>query len=666
MEGLTATLPVPPELDAEIRQLQQLAEQRRFDDVLASTTALLARFPAHRDLLYLRAVALRNRQRIAEALATLESLEDAHPAYPRLFQERGHCYVAMRKAPEAIGAFERAIELNPALPASWRTLQTLYRMVGRPQDSATAGQHVAMLASLPVEVVTARSMLADGNRREAEDLIRGYLERVPDDIEALRLLAMIAHQHEYSKDAVILLETVLAAAPDYHPARHDYALALLAVHKHSRAREQIEMLIAAQPEQRAHRMTLASILVGQGAIDEAIALYREILRERPQDPEMHLSLGHALKTQGVRAEAEHEYREAARLRPNFGDAYWSLANLKTYRFADAELVTMRQQVDAPRTPASDRYHLCFALGKALEDRGEFAESFRFYERGNALKKAESTYRPELLERTAQQQIELCTFEFFAQRSGWGCDSPAPIFIVGLPRSGSTLLEQILASHSLVEGTMELAEIPRLVSTLDQHPSGARFPGALAHLAADDYRAFGEAFLRDTQDYRVQNKPFFIDKMPNNFRYVGLIHLMLPNAKIIDARRAPMACCFSNFKQLFASGQQFTYSLDDIGRYYRTYVQLMDHWDSVLPGRVLRVQHEDVIDDLEGSVRRILEYCGLAFEPACVEFHKTDRQVHTASSEQVRRPINREGVDQWRNFEPWLQPLRDALGPLAES
>jgi hypothetical protein len=278
----------------------------------------------------------------------------------------------------------------------------------------------------------------------------------------------------------------------------------------------------------------------------------------------------------------------------------------------------------------------------------------------------SSYQPELIERTTQQQIELCTPEFFAKRRGYGCNDPSPIFIVGLPRAGSTLLEQILASHSRVEGTMELADIPRLVSTLDLHPGGARFPGILESLAADDYRAFGEAYINDTKHYRVAGRPFFIDKMPNNFRYVGLLHLMLPNAKIIDARREPLACCFSNFKQLFASGQQFSYSLEDIGRYYRTYVHLMQHWDTVLPGRVLRVQHEDVIDDLEGSVRRLLDYCGLEFEPACVEFHKNERRVHTASSEQVRRPINREGVDQWRNYEPWLGELRATLGSLAQS
>ncbi len=610
----------------------------------------------------MHAVALRHLQRVPEALATLELLEDLHPTYPRLFQERGHCHVFLRQAPEAIQAFSRAVEINPALPASWRMLASLYAMVGRRSEAEIAGQHVAKLATLAPEVVTARSMLADGNLAEADALIRPYVKRVPDDVEGLRLLAMVAHQSEFSKDATIILDDVMQRAPDYHAARQDLVIALLATHQHARAREQIEILMRAQPGEFTHRRTLASILVSQGSTDAAIKLYRQLLHEHPEDAELHMYFGHALKTQGIRAEAEQEYKEAARRHPSLGDAYWSLANLKTYRFTDAEIATMREQVDAPRIPLPDRFHLCFALGKAYEDRQQYEESFHFYARGNALKKAECNYQPDALERTVRKQIELCTTEFFDQRHDYGCDDPSPIFIVGLPRAGSTLLEQILASHSQVEGTMELANIPRLVSSIDVHDSGARYPGALAVLSAEDYRGFGEAYLRDTREYRVGNKRFFIDKLPNNFRHLSLIRLMLPNARIIDARREPMACCFSNFKQLFASGQQFTYSFEDIGRYYRMYVRLMDHWDAVLPGWVLRVQHEDVIEDLEGSVRRILDFCGLDFEPACIEFHKTERRVHTASSEQVRRPVNREGVDQWKNFEPWLGPLREALRP----
>jgi hypothetical protein len=328
---------------------------------------------------------------------------------------------------------------------------------------------------------------------------------------------------------------------------------------------------------------------------------------------------------------------------------------------------MRAAEAAPSTSPVDRHHLCFALGKALEDRGEIAESWRYYEKGNALKRAESGYRPEIIETNTRNQMAVCTPEFFARRAGWGVTANDPIFIVGLPRSGSTLLEQILASHSQVEGTQELADIQRIVLDLqgrDPDLDNPRYPGVLADLSPEDLRRLGERYLAETRDYRT-GRPLFIDKMPNNFRHIGLIHLMLPNAIIIDARREPMACCFSNLKQLFAQGQEFTYSIADIARYYRTYLDLMAHWDKVLPGRVLRVQHEDVVADLEGAVRRLLDHGGLPFEPACVEFHKTRRSVRTPSSEQVRQPIFREGLDQWRRFDPWLAPLKAALGDALE-
>jgi hypothetical protein len=328
-----------------------------------------------------------------------------------------------------------------------------------------------------------------------------------------------------------------------------------------------------------------------------------------------------------------------------------------------ELTHMRAAEAAPATALVDRCHLCFALGKGLEDKGEYAESFRYYERGNALKRSESRYRAEIIENNTRQQIEVCTPQFFARHSRSGAPDPDPIFIVGLPRSGSTLLEQILASHSRVEGTQELANVQQIVRNLrgrDPDLNNPRYPRILADMSTEEFRPLGEQYLATTRVYRT-GKPFFIDKMPNNFRHLGLIHLMLPNARIIDARREPMACCFSNLKQLFANGQEFTYSIEDIARYYRTHLELMRHWDEVLPGRILRVQHEDVVDDLEGSVRRILNFCGLDFEPECIEFHKTERSVRTASSEQVRQPIFREGLDQWTNFEPWLTPLKEALG-----
>ncbi|HET9108320.1 MAG TPA: sulfotransferase [Steroidobacteraceae bacterium] len=655
-------------LDNRAAGVRALLERGQFAEAARSAEALLATRPEDRDLLYMLAVAQRYLGQVAAALATLGRLEELHPDYPRLYQERGYCHVAQRSAAPAIAAFERAVFLNPALPGSWRTLQGLYVMAGRRAEADNAAAHVAKLASLPTAIVTARSMFADGEIEAAEAIVRRYLLENGDDVEGMRLLAQIGMKLDVLDDAELLLESVLERAPDYRPARYDYAQVLLQRHKHRQAREQIRMLRQAEPDERAYRITEATLATELGECERALGEYRQLLEQTPEHAELHLSMAHTLKTLGRQAQAIESYRRAARVRPGYGDAYWSLANLKTYRFTDEELAAMRSAEAAPRTPPADRFHLCFALGKALEDRGEYAESFVYYERGNALKKAECRYRPEFIERNTRLQIEVCTTGFFAARRGFGSSSEAPIFIVGLPRAGSTLIEQILASHSEVEGTMELSDIPRLAQSLHGRESGGdrpRYPGVLAELPEEDFRRFGERYLADTQLYRT-GKPRFIDKMPNNFRHIGLMHLILPNARIIDARRSAMACCFSNFKQLFASGQQFTYSFEDIARYYRTYVELMAHWERVLPGKVLRVHHEALVADFEPQVRRILDFCGLEFEPACLEFHKTSRRVHTASSEQVRRPINTEGLEQWRRFEPWLGPLAAALGELADA
>jgi tetratricopeptide (TPR) repeat protein len=443
---------------------------------------------------------------------------------------------------------------------------------------------------------------------------------------------------------------------------------LLQRHKHAEAMAELDRLLEINPNERSWRISYATACVGLGQHERAVELYRSILDGAPRAADLHLSIAHALKTMGKQREAIDSYQSAIECRPSYGDAYWSLANLKTYRFTDDAIERMRAQEAAADIGREDRYHLCFALGKALEDRGDYAQSYRYYERGNALKKDETRFRIEPIERNARLQAAVCTREFFAARHGCGAASEEPIFIVGLPRAGSTLLEQILASHSKVEGTMELPNILRLVGDLqgrDPDPVKPPYPAILTQLNAEDFRRMGDKYLSDTRVYRT-GKPRFIDKMPNNFRHIGLIHLILPNARIIDARREPMACCFSNFKQLFASGQEFTYGIEDIARYYRSYVELMAHWDDVLPGRVLRVQHEDVVADLEGNVRRLLEFCGLDFEPACLEFYKTERSVRTASSEQVRQPIFKEGLDQWRHFEPWLGPLAETLGDLANA
>jgi len=660
-QAALAPTPASP-VEAEVHRIRALVQASKYAQALDAAEELLGQVPENRDVIYMIAVSQRYLHRLEQALATLARLEKLHPAYSRLFQERGHCLIALRNPAAALEAYLHAVHLNAALPASWESLRILFRACGRIEESEQAAAHVAKLKALAPAVVIASSMFADGEIHEAERIIRQHLQISPRDVEGMRLLARIGIQLDVLDDAEFLLESVLTFSPKYHLARYDYVRVLLQRHRNVKALEESKLLLRAEPANRDYRAVYATACLALADYDEAIRTYRQLAREAPEAADLHLSIGHALKTLGRQKEAIAAYWSAADVNPSFGDAYWSLANLKTYRFADDDIGRMRAQEARPEIGLADRYHLCFALGKALEDRGDYAESFTYYQRGNALKKDEIHYRPETTERNARLQMSVFTPEFVASRQGVGCARADPIFIVGLPRAGSTLLEQILASHSQVEGTMELADITRLVVRLHgriNDQSAPLYPANLREMPAEKLTGFGEKYLADTQIYRT-GKPFFIDKNPNNFRHLGLIHLILPNARIIDARREPMACCFSNFKQLFAAGQEFTYGLEDIARYYRSYVQLMAHWDAVLPGKILRVQHEEIVENLEHNVRRILAFCGLDFEPQCLEFHKTERSVRTASSEQVRRPIFKDGLDQWQHFEPWLGPLKQAL------
>jgi predicted Zn-dependent protease len=662
MDVTEAQPPAAPSASAEAARFRTLVREHRFAEVLAAGEGLQADSPGHRDALLCVAVAQRHLHRIPDALRTLSALERHHPRFSRLYEERGRCYVALRQAPQAIEAFLMAVNINHALPGSWSMLEGLYRMTGEAANATMAGSHVAKLRTLPQPIVLATGLFEDGDLDAAEALIRRYLIEHGDHVDAMRLLARLGIAHKVFDDAELLLAAVLERAPGSRVVRQEYAGVLVELHKHGPAHREIEELLKDDPESPTLRMLHAANCAGRGDHAQAIERYRALLLGTSADATVHLSIAHALKTLGRTDEAIATYRRAAECRPDFGDAYWSLANLKTYRFTPDESRLMRAALEAPTTAAVDRYHLCFALAKALEDEGQYGESFHYYERGNTLKRAECRYRPEPIENNTRQQIETCTTEFFAARKGWGAPAADPIFVIGLPRAGSTLIEQILASHSQVEGTQELPDVQQIVSLLrGRDEQNSRYPRILPELTAENYRELGEKYVTDTRVYRSGDKPFFIDKMPNNFRHVGLIHLMLPNAKIIDARREPMACCFSNFKQLFANGQEFTYSMEEIARYYRTYLELMRHWDRVLPGRVLRVHHEDVVEDLEGSVRRLLEFCELPYEPQCITFYETRRSVRTPSSEQVRQAIYREGLEHWKHFEPWLGPLKNALG-----
>tara|TARA_R110002096_G_scaffold58847_1_gene147888 strand:- start:5813 stop:7804 length:1992 start_codon:yes stop_codon:yes gene_type:complete len=612
---------------------------------------------------YMRAVCHRYLKDVPAAAADLSALKQMSPDFGRAYQEEGHLHRDSGNAERALLAYQRACQFNPALLASWKAQAAALRSLGRAVEADQVEAQARRLENLPKDLVSVTHLLYEGKLLKAEQLCRAYMQKNPHNIEGMRLLAEIGKRFGVLEDADFLLETALELDPDNIQLRLDFIDVLRKRQKFEAALAQAKALHEREPDNPLFQSHLAIESMQTGDFDQALVLFETILQALPEDPATLTSRGHALKTLGRQDEAIASYQSAARVRPNQGDAWYALANLKTYRFSDDELARLRSQEKAPDLGFQDRIYLCFALGKALEDRKDYAAAFEYYERGNDLKRAQTRYKSDQMEEELEAQASICTPELFDKQAGKGCPAPDPVFIVGLPRAGSTLIEQILASHSQVDGTLELPNILALSHRLrgrNRVSDRTFYPRVLHDLDAGKLRALGEDYLENTRIHR-QGAPFFTDKMPNNFRHIGLIKLILPNAKIIDARRGAMACCFSGFKQLFAEGQEFTYGLEEIGRYYRAYVRLMDHWDAVLPGQILRVHHEDVVEDVETQVRRILDFCGLPFEQACLDFHHTKRAVRTASSEQVRQPIYKQGVAQWRHFEPWLEPLKSALG-----
>jgi tetratricopeptide (TPR) repeat protein len=659
------TLIMTQDSEARIGEVRSLLQSGRIAEAAKLCDQLLVDEPGNRDAIYTFAVINRLQKNFDRALSLSRELIALDPANGRAHQEMGHCLRDMGNINSAIGAYQEAVARNNALLGSWQMLEKLHGEAGRKAPADFAAAQVDYLASLPQQLQSVASLIQEGKMYKAEQLCRHFLQTHGHNVEAMRFLAQIGMSFNVHDEAEFLLESAVVLEPENTRAHFDYVGTLQKRQKFSEALEQARLLREKDPQDPQIDMLYANQNLAVGNFDEALRIYRDRAVETPNNPGLHLTLGHALKTTGQQQEAIESYTRAYSLKPDFGDAYWSLANLKTYRFDEAQIISMREREAAPTTLLSDRYHLCFALGKALEDHGAYEESFTYYERGNRLKREEVGYDWRRITGEIDRQIEHCTPALFAEKTGSGCTAKDPIFILGLPRAGSTLLEQILASHSQVEGTMELPNILALAHKLggrrriDEEPE---YPANLAELTHDELTAFGEAFIKDTMIHRKAGTPFFIDKMPNNFRHIGLIHMILPNAKIIDARRSAMGCCFSGFKQLFAEGQEFTYGLEEIGHYYSDYVRLMDHWDSVLPGKILRVRYEEVVADLETQVRRLLDFCGLPFEETCINFHQTERAVRTASSEQVRQPIFKSGIDQWENFSLYLDPLRDVLGP----
>ncbi len=620
----------------------------------------------HPAALLVLAASHRLRGRVDQALAILEPLSMQQPRAAQVHCEFGLTLGRAGRGDDAIAALRRALALNPALPQAWLALADHLRGIGDAEGADAAYVAYVRHSARDPRVLQAAEALADNRLPDAEALLRDWLKLHPTDVAAIRMLAELAVRVGRSEDALHLLERCLELAPGFREARQHYALVLHREQQSQPALAQLETLLADDPRNPGCRTLKAAILCRLGEYDAGIELYEAILGEYPNNPRVWMSHGHALKTAGRQDEAIAAYRRSIALDPGFGEAYWSLANLKTFRFGDDEIAAMRAQLLRDDLDAEHRFHFDFALGKALEDRADYADSFAHYAAGNALRLKTMPYRAGDTSARVAKAKQLYTRDFFAARAGCGDDAPDPIFIVGLPRSGSTLLEQILSSHSAVEGTMELPEIIAMTRALRRGAEASTsYHDVLASLPAETFAELGRQYLDRTRVQRKTGAPLFIDKMPNNFLHLGLIQLMLPNAKIVDARRHPLACCFSGFKQHFARGQNFSYSLDDLGRYYRDYVELMAHFDEALPGRVHRVVYERMVDDTETEVRRLLDYCGLPFEDGCLRFFENDRPVRTASSEQVRRPINRDGIDQWRHYEPWLDPLKSALGAVLD-
>ena len=641
---------------------QQLLQVGKLGEALRAAEQELVDNPQDVDSLYCKAVAQRYLGRQSDALQTLEKLKAINPHYARAFQEAGHNHKQLGDLGRAREAYQQAVDLNRALIASWRELVAIYKQQEARQAYAAAKAEYDRLSILPPELVTVTSLIQENKLYRAEKLCRDFLQKTPHHIEAMRLLAILGMRLFVYDDAEFLLESCVELQPDYWLARLDYVKVLHKRQKFEKALEQAIILRDRFPGNYVFDLTFANQSVAIGNFEEALRVYDKVIAANPDFDQTFVSRGHALKTIGRIDEGIESYRAAYRVRADYGDAYWSLANLKTYRFTDEEIAQMRAQIERPETPADDRFHLCFALGKALEDREQYEESFACYVKGNELRRSGLRYDPDRLPSAMQRQMETCTQELFEEKAGVGGAYRDPIFIVGMPRAGSTLLEQILASHSLIDGTMELPNIIATAHRLNGRrlvTQEANYPNVLIDMNDEHFKKLADAYIEDTAIHR-KGAPKFIDKMPNNFMHIGLIHLMFPNAKIIDARRHPMACCFSGFKQLFADGQEFTYRLEDIVRYYRSYVELMRHWDGVLPGKVLRVHYEHVVDDAESQVRRILEFLDVPFEEACLSFYRTDRSVRTPSSEQVRQPIYRRGLEYWRNFEPYLDVMKTGL------
>lgn len=643
--------------------VMKLIKENKFKEAHEYVLLNLEQDSNHIESLYFGSVCARYLKNYQQSNDYLERLLTLSPDMGRAYQELGHLNRDRGSLELAAGYYRQACEMNPALISSWQFLYDYYRDIGKKDASSHALEQLENLKSLPNILLYINQILYEGKLSEAEKMCRDFLKKDPKNTEAMSILSEIASRLGYLEDAEFLLENAVNFEPNNPELRKKYLIILRKKQKFSKAMIQAEYLCKTFPKNLSYKAQMAIEIMQNGDYEKAIEIFDSILKKAPNDPNTLTSKGHALKTFGNNIDAIKSYKLAHKAKPDHGEAYFSLANLKTYSFKTSEIALMKNQLENVNLLSKDRVYFHFALAYALEKEGEYEEAFFHLEKGNEIKKINNRYSIKGMKDEIHSQIQICDSNFFSSHGEGGLNKNDPIFILGLPRSGSTLIEQILASHSQIDGTLELPNILSMAHGLRGHDrlsNEGKYPSVLKSLTKDQRKEMGLEYITDTFIHR-DKAPRFTDKMPNNFRHIGLIHLILPNAKIIDARRYPLDCCFSIYKQLFAQGQEFSYGLEEIGNYYRNYIDLMDHWNRVLPGKILKVNNEDIINDLEGQVKRIIDYLELPFEKECISFYNTKRSVRTASSEQVRKPINKDGVERWKPYSKKLKPLVDCLG-----
>ena len=612
------------------------------------------------DYWYYLSLCSRYSKKYKEALLILNNVIKIDPSYARAYQEFGHNYFKLNNYKMSLKSYLRAVRYNPTLHASWLGILGIKNVEQNIIDLAT--QNVLYLKNLPPELKSVSSFIYEGKYKKADHLCRDFLKNHPHHIEAMRLLAKIGKELHVYDDSEFLLESCLMFDKDNFDVALDYIDVLIKRQKYAKALEEAEKLYTKDKDNLRFMIAYAVTLQQTNKQEEALELYNKILNIDKKNPEILVSKGHLQKTFGNLKGSIDSYKKSYKIDQYYGDAYWSLANLKTYEFNDEEIMQLEKMTQDEFINDNEKIYMSFALGKAFEDRGEYDKSFRNYQNGNSLKKEFTKFDLKLFDEECKNQKEVCTLDLFDSKADWGLETKEPIFVLGLPRVGSTLIEQILASHSMVEATHELPNILALSHKLNLRKvqeKTSRYPEILLSLSAPQLKMIGEQYIKDAEIFRT-DKPFFIDKMPNNFRHIGLIKLILPNAKIIDIRRNSMSACFSCYKQLFAEGQEFTYDFGDLAGYYNNYVELMEHWNQVLPDQILSIKYEDLVNDFENSVNKILNYCNLDFEDECLSFYKNKRSVRTPSSEQVRQPIYKQGLDYWKNYDAYLGDLKRDL------